>query len=109
MRDAYSHAVISHGFWPGSGLGTLFGPGPVDEPSFYAYAAPSPPGFEQTHVEPPGAFYHRDLGEFILPYRVVRAAADPDRALLAFIDTTYTHAADLAAWDRASLERSAYT
>ncbi|HEY3092276.1 MAG TPA: DUF5996 family protein [Vicinamibacterales bacterium] len=109
MRDAYSHEVISHGFWPGSGRGTAFGPGPVDEPAFYAYAAPPPPGFEQIHVEPAGAFYHRDLGEFILPYRVVRASSAPDRALLAFIDSTYVHAADLAAWDRASLERPAYT
>jgi hypothetical protein len=108
MRDAYSHEVISHGFWPGSGPGTVFGPGPVDEPAFYAYAAPSPPGFEQIHVEPAGAFYHRELGEFILPYRVVRAAANPEQALLAFIDSTYTHAADLAAWDRASLERPDY-
>jgi hypothetical protein len=109
MRDAYSHEVISHGFWPGSGPGTVFGPGPVDEPAFYAYAAPSPPGFEQIHVEPAGAFYHRELGEFILPYRVVRAAANPEQALLAFIDSTYTHAADLAAWDRASLERADYS
>jgi hypothetical protein len=107
MRDAYSHEVISHGFWPGSGRGTLFGPGPVDEPAFYAYAVPPPPGFEQTHVEPAGAFYHRELGEFILPYRIVRGSSDPDRALLAFIDSTYTNAADLAGWDRTSLERRA--
>jgi hypothetical protein len=109
MREAYSHEVISHGFWPGSGVGTLYGAGPVDEPAFYAYAAPAPPGFEQIHVEPAGAFYHRELGEFILPYRAVREAANPDQALLTFIDSTYTHAADLAAWDRASLEHRAYT
>ena len=109
MRDAYSHEVISHGFWPGSGSSTAFGPGPVDEPAFYAYAVPPQPGFEAIHVEPDGAFYHPQLGEFILPYRVMRSAADPDRALLAFIDSTYTHAADLAAWDRASLERPVLT
>ena len=109
MCDAYSHEVISHGFWPGSGRGTLFGDGPVNEPAFYAYAVPAPPGFEHIHVEPAGAFYHRELGEFILPYRVMRGADDPDRALLTFIDSTYTHAADLAAWDRASLERHALT
>jgi hypothetical protein len=109
MRDAYSHEVISHGFWLGGGPGTAFGPGPVEEPAFYAYAVPPPPKFEQIHVEPAGAFYHRELGEFILPYRDVRGADDPDQALLAFIDTTYSHAADLAAWDRASLERPLYT
>ena len=107
MRDAYSHEVISHGFWPGSGSGTLFGPGPVDEPAFYAYAVPAPPGFDQIAVQPAGAFYHHELGEFILPYRIVRGSSDPDAALLAFLDSTYTHAADLAAWDRASLERRA--
>ena len=109
MRDAYSHEVISHGFWPGSGPGTAFGSGPVNEPAFYAYAVPPPPGFEQIHVEPPGAFYHRQLGEFILPYRIVRSAGNPDAALLGFIDSTYNHAADLAAWDRGALERHMFT
>ena len=45
------------------------------------------------------------LGEFILPYEAVRTAVDPDRALLDFIDSTYTGAATLAEWDRAVLER----
>ena len=105
MRDAYSHEVISHGFWPGSGRGTNFGEGPVNEPAFYAYAVPPPPGFERIQVEPAGAFYQTELGEFILPYNTMRRSEKPDRALLAFIDSTYAHAADLAAWDRASLER----
>ena len=105
MREAYSHEVISHGFWPGSGPGTVFGPGPVDEPAFYGYAAPTPAGFESIPVEPAAAFWHRDLGEFILPYAAVRQAADPNRALLAFIESTYAGAADLAKWDRAALER----
>ena len=48
MRDAYSHEVISHGFWPGSG--------PVKEPAFYAYAVPAPVGFESIAVEPPTAY-----------------------------------------------------
>jgi hypothetical protein len=109
MRESYSHEVISHGFWPGSGPGTAFGPGPVDEPAFYAYVVPQPPGFESTHVEPAGAFYHRELGEFIVPYRVIRVARNPDEALLDFIASTYSHGADLAAWDRAALERPAYT
>jgi hypothetical protein len=105
MRDAYSHEVISHGFWPGSGRGTNFGEGPVNEPAFYAYAVPPPAGFEQIPVKPAEAFYQTELAEFILPYNAVRRSADPARALLAFIDSTYAHAADLARWDRASLER----
>jgi hypothetical protein len=107
MREAYSHEVISHGFWPGGGVGTVFGPGPVEEPVFYGYAAPSPPGFDQIPVRPSAAFYQKDLGEFILPYSAVRTAADPDEALEAFIDSTYTNAATLAGWDRAALERTA--
>ena len=98
MREAYSHEVISHGFWPGSG--------PVQEPAFYAYAAPAPAGFEQIAVRPAAAFYHRELGEFILPYEPVRTADDPDAALRAFVDSTYTQAATLARWDRPALERS---
>jgi hypothetical protein len=97
MREAYSHEVISHGFWPGGG--------PVLEPVFYGYAVPEPPGLKEAHVEPAATYYHRDLGEFILPYEAVRTAPSPDEAILAFINSTYDRAATLGAWDRAALER----
>jgi hypothetical protein len=97
MRDAYSHEVISHGFWPGSG--------PVLETSFYAYAAPVPDGLKDARVRPDAAYYHQELGEFILPYEAVRTAASPDAAIEAFIESTYDAAARLARWDRAALER----
>lgn len=97
-RDAYSHEVISHGFWPGSG--------PVLEPAFYAYAVPEPAGLEAARVRPAGAFYHQELREFILPYEAVRTAPSPDQAILEFIDTTYREAATLARWDRTALERA---
>ena len=97
MRDAYSHEVISHGFWPGSD--------PVLEPAFYAYAAPAPDGFGRARVHPDAAFYHEALGEFVLPYEAVRHAAVPERALREFVDSTYAAGATLAGWDRASLER----
>ena len=99
MREAYSHEVISHGFWPGSG--------PVLEPAFYAYAVPAPAGFDEAIVEPSAAFYHRELGEFILPYEAVRSSPDPDGAIRRFVDSTYDAAATLAGWDRAQLERTA--
>jgi Family of unknown function (DUF5996) len=98
MREAYSHEVISHGFWPGSG--------PVQEPAFYAYAAPVPAGMDALAVKPAEAFYHQELGEFILPYEAVRRADDPDRVLREFIDSTYAGAARVAGWDREALERS---
>jgi hypothetical protein len=101
MREAYSHEVISHGFWPGSNQ--------FPEPAFYMYAVPEPAGFKEVTVQPAAAYYHRELGEFILPYEAVRTAADPAAAIRAFVDSTYDRAATLGRWDRASLERSAVT
>jgi hypothetical protein len=98
MREAYSHEVISHGFWPGSG--------PIVEPAFYSYAVPEPPGLKTAAVQPAETYYHGDLGEFILPYEAVRRAVDPARAVQLFIDSTYERAATLGGWDRAALERS---
>jgi hypothetical protein len=95
-RDAYSHEVSSCGFWPGGGA--------VPYPAFYAYAYPEPAGFAQARVEPQHAFYSPELREFILAYDVVRGAESPDQVLLDFMQTTYEAAANLAQWDRASLE-----
>jgi hypothetical protein len=96
-REAYSHEVISHGFWPGGGA--------FPDAAFYAYAAPVPTGLEEARVAPGDAFYHRELGEFILPYEAVRTSPDPDGTLMEFLESTYNAAADLAGWDRAALER----
>lgn len=96
MKDAYSHEVISHGFWPGSG--------PITEAAFYAYAVPEPSGLKDVKVQPDGAYYHRELGEFILPYDAVRASTSPEQTLLAFIESTYDRAATLGKWDRSVLE-----
>ena len=97
MREAYSHEVISHGFWPGSG--------PVLEPAFYGYAVPEPAGFKDTRARPDAAFYHRELGEFILPYESVRMSDSPETAIRAFMESTYESGANLARWDRAALEQ----
>jgi Family of unknown function (DUF5996) len=94
MHEAYSHEVSSCGFWPGGS----------DEGSFYSYAYPQPDGFADRDPGP-GAYWDGDIGEFILPYRTVRQAADPDALVLSFLQSTYEAAADLAGWDRAALER----
>jgi len=96
MRDAYSHEVSSAGFWPG-GNG-------IDYPAFYSYAYPQPRGFPALAVQPHGAFFSEALGEFLLPYDVVRNADDPDGTLLAFLQSTYEAAAQAANWDRSALE-----
>ena len=97
-REAYSHEVISAGFWPGGGA--------VQDAAFYAYAAPEPAGLREVTAGPSAAFYHSQLGEFILPYTAVQAAPSPSDALLEFLRSTYDAAAQLAGWDRAALERS---
>jgi hypothetical protein len=95
-HEAYSHEVSSAGFWPGGGA--------IDYPAFYSYAYPEPPGFRATKVRPDAAFFSEALGEFVLPYDAVRTAADPDRALLDFLQSTYEAAAISANWDRETLE-----
>lgn len=96
-KEAYSHEVISAGFWPGSG--------PVTDAAFYCYAAPEPAGFAQSVIKPNDAFYHPQLHEFILMYDDVRMSDDPKEKLLEFLQTTYNAGAMLANWDRKALER----
>ncbi|HYF87067.1 DUF5996 family protein [Azospirillum sp.] len=95
-REAYSHEVSSAGFWPGGGM--------IEYPAFYSYAYPAPEGFAEARVEPEDARFNRGLGEFLLPYDVVRRAVDPEAALMAFLESTYRAAADLGGWERGRLE-----
>ena len=95
-REAYSHEVSSVGWWPGGGE--------IVAPMFYSYAAPAPDGFSDVRVRPAQAFYHKQLGEFLLPYDDVRAA-DPAAMIMEFAQSTYEACANLGHWDRAALER----
>jgi hypothetical protein len=94
-RDAYSHEVCSCGFWPGA---------PGIEAFFYSYAYPGPSGYTQTPIRPAEARFDPNFGEFILPYEAVRSSANPDAALLDFLQSTYEAAANCAHWDREALE-----
>jgi uncharacterized protein DUF5996 len=96
MKEAYSHEVISAGWWPGGGG--------VKDAAFYCYAAPQPPGFEKQSVRPQKAFYDSSLGEYLLMYEDVRTAKSPSAALLEFLESTYEAGANTGKWDRASLE-----
>ena len=95
-REAYSHEVASAGFWLGGGG--------VDEAAFYAYGYPVPDGLNDANVTPDAAYWHMDLGEFVLPYARVRESADPEAMLIQFLQSTYDAIADNAGWDRAALE-----
>lgn len=94
-REAYSHEVISHGFWPGGGA--------IDSPIFYSYTAPAPPGLDKAVIHPGN--YSNELSEFVLPYNDVRQSTSPEEFLLEFMQSTYEAGAKLANWDRAALER----
>jgi hypothetical protein len=93
MREAYSHEVSSAGFWPGGGG--------VDYPCFYSYAYPLSERFRTAAVAPPQAAFDAALGEFLLPYEVVRSAPDPEATLMSFLQSTYRAAATATGWDAA--------
>jgi hypothetical protein len=96
-RDAYSHEVISAGWWPGGG--------DFSSPAFYAYAAPEPAGFRESPVQPAKAFYDAKLSEFLLSYDDVRSQPDPKALVLDFLQSTYDAGATLGNWDRSALEK----
>jgi hypothetical protein len=98
-REAYSHEVISGGFWPGSGE--------VKDAAFYAYAAPEQKGFAESRVRPDAALYHPQMHEFLLLNEDVRKSASPRAAVLEFLQSTYEAGANLAKWDRRELEKAA--
>jgi hypothetical protein len=97
-KEAYSHEVISHGFWPGDGE-------IIKDAAFYAYAAPEPQGFADQSVKPAKAFYSKEKSEYFLMYEDVRTAASPAEALLNFCQSTYEAGANRGNWDRAALEK----
>jgi len=98
-REAYSHEVISSGFWPGGG--------DIKGAAFYTYAAPEPPGFAEHPISPSRAFYDAKLKEFLLMYEDVRQSPSPRGTLLDFLQTTYDAGADLGQWNRRELEKAA--
>jgi len=97
MQEAYSHEVISAGWWPGGGE--------VKDAAFYCYAAPEPHGFSSARVLPEAARYEPKLGEFLLMYDDVRRAPSPTTTLLDFLESTYEAGANSGKWDRQALER----
>ena len=92
--EAYSHEVISAGFWSGDKN--------VPEPAFYSYTAPSPVGLDQEPLQPAGKAKWIQLNgspEAILTYEDVRHADDSKAAVLSFLESSYIAGAKLAGWD----------
>ncbi len=84
------------GFWPGN---TTAGGITLGEPAYYAYLLPAPDGYGEASVRPDAAYYHPELGEFILPYEAVRRSDDPERQILEFFESTYAAGARLCGWE----------
>ena len=95
-EEAYSHEVMSFGFWPGSEA--------LPEAAFYTYLYPEPEGYKEASLQPQEAYYHPNLKEFVLPYKAVQQATDPAAKLREFLESTYAAGTALANWDREALE-----
>ncbi len=90
-REAYSHEVISFGFWPGDK--------DVRAPAFYSYTAPEPEGLLGQALEPEVAFWDPEGGMALLMYDEMRKAPSPKSALLEFMESAYQAGARTAGWD----------
>jgi hypothetical protein len=99
-REAYSHEVVSFGFWPGDQDSR--------EPNYYSYASPEPPGLRRQPLRPAEATWtERGRGSLaLLRYEAVRNSPDPKAALLAFLESAYQAGAGASGWDRSYLESS---
>jgi hypothetical protein len=97
-RESYSAEQSAAGWWPG---------GNGQEAAFYSYAYPGNPALSEATIHPTEAFFSPEQGEFFLPYEAARTAPNPKETILAFLQSTYAAAADLAHWNRPALERQA--
>ena len=97
MRYDLDATHLNCGFWPGDDS--------APDPVFYAYLVPQPPGCALAPIDPDGAAWIEQMGEWVLPYEYVRGAGDPEATLRRFLDSAYSLAGSLGGWD---LERFEY-
>lgn len=90
-REAYSHEVISFGFWPGDR--------DVREPAFYSYTAPEPEGLTEQPLRPQATSWTPEGGTALLAYEEVRTSTNPRETLLEFLQSAYEAGARTAGWD----------
>ncbi|HQZ96983.1 MAG TPA: DUF5996 family protein [Pyrinomonadaceae bacterium] len=100
-REAYSHEVISFGFWFGDDKENS-----VAAPAFYSYTAPKPVGLENEPLQPEAAFWTPDGGMALLMYDDIRNSPDARQQVLDFLESTYQAGAKLAKWDVENLRAS---
>jgi hypothetical protein len=98
-QEAYSREQVAAGFWPGSA---------TTAPMFYSYTYPAPSGYEIAPIEPAGAWFDRQLGEFVLPYEVARTSGSADEGVMAFLETAFAAGTRHGEWDLSLLEPEDY-
>ena len=91
MRNAMDAQEVAVGWWPGDGR--------YPHAAFYAYAHPAPEGFGGQVLSPAPARWAGELGEYVLDWDDVRAAADPRTAALEFARSAFAHACLVCGWD----------
>ncbi len=91
-REAYSHEVISFGFWAGDDN--------VPAPAFYSYTAPEPENLTDEKLKPAAALWNTDKGAMaVLMYDDARNSDAPREAILEFLESAYQAGAKRAGWD----------
>jgi hypothetical protein len=98
-REAYSHEVISFGFWFGDDKENS-----VAAPAFYSYTAPAPEGLANEPLRPPTAKWTPDGGMALLMYDDVRTEENARASVLEFLESAYGAGARKAGWDTGPLE-----
>jgi hypothetical protein len=91
MRNSANAEQIEVGWWPGDGR--------HPEAAFFAFAMPTPEGFDAATLSPTAAHWDAVLGEYILNWDDVRSAADPKRTALEFGRSAIRHSCDVCGWD----------
>lgn len=98
-KEAYSHEVISFGFWMGDAV--------VREPAFYAYTYPEPDKLSELPIKTEGTSWNTDFGYSMLfyPYEQVRSTSDPANTLLQHLQESYSLLANASGWDISNFQR----
>jgi hypothetical protein len=91
MRNAMDAQEVAVGWWPGDAR--------YSRAAFYAYAHPAPDGFAAARLEPAAAHWEAELGEYVLDWDDVAAAADPAAMVLAFARSAFRHACTVCEWE----------
>lgn len=94
-RNAMNAQLMEMGWWSGDAS--------YPRPAFFSFTYPQPQGIENARIGPSAARWDAGMGEFLLDYEDLRLSVDPDRDLLAFLESTYSAGTTAAGWDSALL------